>query len=289
VGTLSVIDKFSVGAGTGTASSGVTFKDFLLAYTWGHIGYGADLTTVKAIVRLCVVNTIGQLPLLAFVGWLAWKVRTGPRSIGGAFLPFAAACLGTLAFRNYFGHHPWMAAPLLLPALVFTLALLAERGASNHFVPAKKPAAAAFLIFAFVYALGVLGVHRVYHADSYQLTSLVRQHTARTDTIVLVQSLDPQMAEQTESLAEACDRHMILLPDLAALPAASGKIFVLSATDLNGRLPVVAKSEPPALTRQSWFSGLSTWYRGHVSKRSAWDRHFEYAQTAFTLYQPPAR
>jgi hypothetical protein len=291
VGALSVLDKMGDGNGAAAAGGG-SFLTFLAGYTWGHVGYGADLTTIKAAVRLGAVNSAGLLPLIFFAIWLAVKIRGSNRAPDVlAFLPFAAAVLGVMTLRNYFGHHPWMAAPMLLPGLVLSLCLLVKRNAPEKIAGVKTSAGPVFLAGCLLYAVTVLGAHRAYHSEAMELSSLVRQHTARTDTIALVESLDPQIAAQWKSLSESCDRHVVVLSDLNA-PPADENIFVLSATDLNGQLPVVAKSEKSVLLTLPLIRELSEWYKQKISRRDAQDRHFDFtAGATFVLYHlpPPVR
>jgi len=286
VACQSVLDKINVGPG---AAGGSNFKEFLSGYTWGHNGYGIHVTTAKAIVRLSAANAMGLLPLLGFSAWLAVKFRPANRSVDLlAFLPLLAAVLGIMTMRNYFGHHPWMAAPMLIPGLVLSLAALLKRNPAENAGGQKKFFAGLFLAGSLVYALLILGAHRVYHAESLELTALVLQHTQRNDTIVLVQNLDPQMAEQTDALAESCDRRIVVLPDLNAPRPAGENLLLLSAAPL-AQLPLVAHSEKSALRALPLVQPLSTWYAQKISKRNAQDQHFEYTVgTIFGLYRLPA-
>lgn len=288
VGALSVLDKMGGGHGSAGAGGG-SFLTFLAGYTWGHCGYGADLTTLKAIVRLTAVNTLGLLPLLTFLGWLTWKIRQADgRWDALVFLPLAAAMSGVLLMRNYFGHHPWMAAPMLLPGMIMTLCLLIRRNPVEISGGKKISTGFAFLIISLGYALVVLGAHRAYHSEPLELSSLVLHHTTRTDIIVLVTNLDPQMAAQAEPLSETTDRRVIVLPDLKTPPAVVGNLFVLSATDLSAQLTATAHSEKPALLSLPLVHELSAWYAAHISRRGAQDKHFTYTTGAtFGLYRLP--
>lgn len=289
IGGLSVLDK--MGGGTGAAGGG-SFQTFLAGYTWGQVGYGADLTTGKAIVRLSVVNFIGLFPLVVFAGWMAVQFRKAGRRLDApAWLPLLAATLGVMTMRNYFGHHPWMAAPMLLPGLVLSLALLFKRNAPETTGDEKLAAGRLLLVGSLFYALIILGAQRAYHAGSLELTALVRQHTARTDIIVLVASTDPQMAAQAKTISESCDRHVVVLPDLQTPLAAGGNPIMLSAAHLADRLPVVAQSEKSALLSLPLIRELSSWYAQKISRRGAQDRHFDFTAGAnFGLYRltPPA-
>lgn len=294
VGGLSVLDKMGVGQSAGAP---VSFQAFLAGYTWGHSGYGEDLTTVKAMVRLGVVNSIGLLPLLALLVYLLAKLRkSGGGRILPALLPFTAAALGVMSMRNYFGHHPWMAAPLLLPGLVLSLALLRRQIADETRVQPGPLQGALFLLGCGVYALLVVGAYRAYHAENLDVLALIRQHTARADTIVLVENLDARLAFQAGNLAENGDRRLVVLPTLETPVTGAGNFFVLSATNLSGRLPVVARSEKPALLSSPLVRKLSAWYASHIARRRFKDQPMEQhagfsASTDFALYRlnQPAR
>ena len=287
IGSLSVLDKMSGGSG---AAGGGSFLTFLAGYTWGHVGYGADLTTWKAIVRLSVVNSIGLLPLVVFFpGWTAANFRKASRRLDArALLPLLAAMLGVMTMRNYFGHHPWMAAPMLLPGLVLSLAVLFKRHAPEKTGDEKAAAGRLLLVGSLFYALVILGAQRAYHAGSLELAALVRQHTARTDIIVLVANTDPQMAAQAKTISESCDRRVVVLPDLQTPLVAGGNQWVLSSANLAGQLPVVAQSEKSPLLSLPLIRELSFWYAQKISRRGAQDRHFDFtANASFGLYRLP--
>jgi hypothetical protein len=289
VGCLSMLDKMSGGASGG----GNNFQTFLAGYTWGHTGYGVDLTTGKAIVRLSTVNGLSLLPLLAFTAYLTIKVRNLNRRFDPmVFLPLLAAGGGVMFMRNYFGHHPWMAAPMLLPGLALSLAVVFKRNATVTIGGKKIILAGLFLTGSFFYAVVLLGANRVYHADELELTSLVYHHSQRADTIVLVTNLDPQMAEQVQTLAYTCDRHFVVMSDLNAPLPAGENLLVLSATDLSSRLTVTARSEKSALLALPGIHELKAWYAQKIARRGAQDHHFDYTVGAsFGLYRlpPPAR
>jgi len=283
VGCFAVLDKMGGGAGT---TGGIGFLNMLAGYTWGHCGYGSDLTTGKAIVRLSVANVVGLLPLLGLMGWFVVKFRNASwRMEVLALLPVLAAMMGVMFMRNYFGHHPWMAVPMLMPGLVLSLALLFRRNPTERDQSTKPTSGLMFLAACFLYALAILGAHRVYNAEALELTVLVLQRTARTDTIVLVESLDPQMVAQAEALGVSCDRHVVVLPDLKSPMPPGGNAYVLSAVNLADQLPVYAMSKKSALPSLQFIGKMKAWYVRTISRRGPQDRHFEYTTGAvFGLY-----
>ncbi|MEI6078869.1 MAG: hypothetical protein WCS94_25060, partial [Verrucomicrobiota bacterium] len=54
----------------------------LLNYGWGNSGYGLDMGTKTACLRLLAANLMGLLPMLFFLGWQFWR-RGGRLSAGG--------------------------------------------------------------------------------------------------------------------------------------------------------------------------------------------------------------
>ena len=290
VGLMSVLDKMS---GHSPTSSSGGFINMLAGYTWGHVGYGSDLTTLKAIVRLATANILGLLPLMAFLGWLAVKVRRADRRWDTfAFLPLFAAAGGVMVLRNYFGHHPWMAAPMLLPGLVLSMCLIVQRReADAPALPRKSPAlVAAFLLGTALFAVGVTGAHRAYHAEMIEMISFVMDHTARADTIALAEDLNPEMCVQAVSIAHGCDRHVIVLPNAQTVPTdATGNVFLLTTADLSSQLPAVGRSGKSAFMSLPGIREMSAWYADKIARRGAQDHHFDYAAKAtFGLYRLPA-
>jgi hypothetical protein len=290
VGLMSVLDKMS---GNGPTSSSGGFGRFLAGYTWGHVGYGADLTTIKAIVRLVTVNTLGLLPLMALLGWLALKIRRADRRWDTfAFLPIIAAAGGVMVLRNYFGHHPWMAAPMLIPGLVLSLCLLLQRReAGAPELPCQNPAAGlSFLLTALLFAVGVTGAHRAYGDESLEMVSFVIDHTMRADTIALAENLNPEMCEQAISIAHACDRHVIVLATPQTTPTdVTGNLFLLTNADLSGQLTAVGRSGKSAFMSLPGIREMSAWYAEKIARRGAQDHHFDYTTKAtFGLYRLPA-
>ena len=288
VGSLAVIEKMGLSAGHAGAGH---FLDFLAGYTWGQTGYGVDLTTNKAILRLSVVNCIGLFPLLGFIAWFLVKFRyADPRKDMLAFLPLLGSISGIMTMRNYFGHHPWMATPMLLPGLVLSLVLLLrprvnESDGSKHSFVGWK-----YIVCCFFYALMVLAAFRLYQADSLEVASFVCQHTDRSDIIAVAKNLDPEMSRQADYLSEKCDRHLVVLDDLKNPPIDGGNVFLLSAARLPSQYLMIAQSKKPSLLSMPLVRDLSAFYAQKIARRNAEDRHFDYtANATFCLYRLPSR
>lgn len=292
VAGASVADKLRAVPGTGE-NRGV--MDLLGGYAWGTGGYGVGLTTGKAIVRIAFANLLGLLPLVLSCGYFAvrrWKVD-------GAFpwralLPLGTAILGVASLRNYFGHHPWMAAPMLIPGMVLTLHLLLRAKAQGQ-DPSRAPSRAvrgqgmkgmALLLGCFFYALVIVGADRAYHAEMYELTGLVLAHTTRSDTLVLAESLSSSMAVQTKSISVRTDRRVIVVPDLTAQTDVKDRLILISPVKLAGSLPLIATSTQPAIMKWAFVRELFDWYARRIARRNPQDHHFDYTTGGqFYLYQ----
>jgi hypothetical protein len=245
----------------------------LAGYTWGSGGYGVGLTTTRAFVRLLVVNGAGLLPLwLALVYATVRWMRTGAGFPWLAFAPLALTVMDIVIMRNYFGHHPPMAGPLLLVGLVFSLALLRLKPpGSVKEVPEKISFkfAPALALAAFVYGLALLVCFRANENHLLFVTQLVLQNTARSDVIAIVKANDPATASQAGRLYEPADRHMVVVDDFSALAGETNHWFLLTSINPGSSFKLVAQSAPPS---QSWISKPGEWFSRFIAKRGADDR-----------------
>jgi hypothetical protein len=268
---VSVAAKYgSSGAGTGTV---------LGNYTWGHFGYGADLTTGRAFLRIGFTNVIGLFPL-----WLvlAYAIGRRVRNRGGfslpMFGPLAMAVADLISMRNYFGHHPWMAGPVLIVGIIFSLVLLrVPRAEADEKIPFKLMPA--WAVGCFVYGLVVLLFFRANETQLLDLIQLVRCNTARSDTIVLRKS-DLNTAALADRLPELLDRRLIVVDGLQQLAAEKDHWVILSSVELNGPLTPFAQS---TIQSGSWLGKVTGWFNKSVAKRRAGDR-LELSET-YLLYE----
>jgi hypothetical protein len=173
LGVISMMSK----AGNGGAGS-ANLLQFLLSYTWGNSGYGLNLTTGKAMLRLAFVNGVGLLPLLLIFGYIIGERVRRRQRLWPFVSPLALAVMEVVIMRNYFALHPWMAAPVLLVGLIFSLTLLRTddvMGAGSADLQAGINWQAAFgavtiFLCCFAYGLGVLFFFR---ANESNLLSLI--------------------------------------------------------------------------------------------------------------------
>jgi len=212
------------------------------------------------------------------------RVQSGMRLSWFAFTPLALAISDMVIMRNYFGHHPPMASPLLLVGLVFSIApLRIPSSQETQNVPEKisfKFAPAASLCFA--YGLLVLMFFRADVTDLLSLRRLIEYHTARADTLVLLKDKDPATASQKERLEEPLDRHIVVLDNLNDWSSEKEPFVVLSPVKLDSNsLTLVAQS---AVDSYSWLMGIADWFKQAIAKRPPGDR-LELAGTYY-LYAP---
>jgi hypothetical protein len=267
------------------------FLELLAGYTWGSGGYANGSNTPTLLLRLAFINALALLPL--WIVW-AWKwfslVRVEPVRAGWSLLPLAVAVLEPVVMRNYFCHHPWMAAPFLLVGDILSLlVMLTPTGkpavADSASVPPRwRTVWSAGLVAAFCFGFAILLTYREQGAQINSLVALVRAHTPRGDGIAVVRSVDAKTAEVVARLDEILDRRMVLLEELPDAQHPAPASFVVSGVALNGWTPV-ARSAPDPLQSIPLMRGALDWFTRNVSRRKSGDR-LELADTYF-LYQLP--
>lgn len=270
------------GGHVGTGNLGA----FIRGYTWGNVGYGLGLTTGKAFVRLGFVNLVALLPLFVAGGVVAAKhFRLGDIKSWFALSPLALAGLDICIMRNYFGHHPWMAAPVLLVGLIFFMVLLrsqtevpaatTERKTGGLLLPATA-------LVCFLYGLTVVGFFRANELNGLALAGLVSHHTARADCLVIVKNLDPQTAEIAPQISYNMDRRVLVVDDLTHLPADESRLVILSAVPAGGTLKLRAQGGSGAGS-QPLMQKACAWFNRVIARRRPGDRT-DYAGTYY-LYE----
>ena len=267
------------------------FLQMLSGYTWGNTGYNVfGLTALTLLVRLTFINLIGLLPL-----WLVWVWRLGchvksePARVVAALVPVGLAILQAVAMRNYFSHHPWMAAPLFLLGICLSLYLLPPVAKPAD---GKTPLTTQHLLIgaaSFGFGLVVLLFYHEHTIRSLSLVSLVRSHTARTDSIVVIHRVDPTIVgifEVGDRFGEAQDRRTIaraMLPDPEHPVAAT---CLLSDTALPDSWSLVARNEPDRLESFPFISGPLKWFTQTIARRAPGDQ-MDLAETYY-LYRVPS-
>jgi len=136
-------------------------------------------------------------------------------------------------------------------------------------------------LICFLYGLAVVGFFRANELNGLALTQLVSHHTARAEFLVIVKSLDPKTAEIAPQISYNMDRRVLVVDDLAHLPANESRLVILSAMPAGGALMLRAQggsagSQPLMQEACAWFSRV-------ISRRQPGDRT-DYAGTYF-LYE----
>jgi hypothetical protein len=262
---------FSLAAKTGGPAS--QSGHILGGYTWANGGYGEGLTTGRAFLRLAVVNGIGLLPLgLGLIYAVARRMNGGSRFPWFAFTPLALTVMDVVVMRNYFGHHPWMSGPVLLVGSIFSLALLRKQPVEAS---ESRPETIPFkwipplMLLCFGYGLAVLMFFRANEMDMLALAKLVRQHSPRGDSLVIVKSADAATASLADRLDEPLDRHIVVVDDFNGLSNVGSPWMILSSVKLDDSFTLMAQS---AAHSQSFLTRVADWFNHSIAKRSRGDR-----------------
>ncbi len=266
------------------------FTQLLAGYTWGNTGYNeSGLSTATLLVRMAFINILGLLPLWIIWGWiLVRNIKVEPIRVAAGLAPIGLAALQAMSLRNYFGHHPWMAAPLFLLGIILSLFMVFRPGMPATTQPLTAPMGRRYLIWAATFGFGfaVLLSYREHQARLISLVSLVRSHSARAEGIAIVRGVDANTAGMAARLDGLLDRWLVVvdtLPDPAHPVAAS---YILSAVPLPGNWSLAAQSDNDPLQSVPLLHGALHWFTKNISRRAAGDR-LDLAETYY-LYQVPS-
>ena len=254
---------------------------FALGYTWGQAGYGLGLTTGIAFSRLAFVNGVALMPLLLLCGYFFWQRARATPTVLFSVSPALLTVLEVVVMRNYFAVHPWMASPLLLVGLIFTMAIAQRRlpfSLARAVLPGEWRTFAKGLGVLFIcvlYSITVISLYRTNERNIFALVSLIRLNTGRSDTVFVSSGRDPRIATEAKRLSEAFDRHIVIVKDLdlASMPAGA-VVLSQKSQDIIGseaKLTFVNQTFPKA-GAGSWVIGLTRWFNSSVARRSPGDR-----------------
>jgi hypothetical protein len=266
------------------------FTQLLAGYTWGNTGYNMfGLSTITLLVRMAFINLLGLLPLWLFWGWiLLQNVKAEPTRVAAAMTPVGLAALQAMAMRNYFGHHPWMAAPLFLLGLALSLFMVLRPPLTSVAQPIAAVMGRRYLSWAAAFAFGlvVLLFYREHQSRLLSLVSMVRSHSARTDDIVVVRDLDTNTVELAPRLSEVLDRWLVIVDDLpdAAHPVPAS--FLLSTAPVPGNWPLAARGTNDPLQSLPLLHEPLDWFSKNIARRAPGDR-INAAETYY-LYRVPS-
>ena len=133
--------------------------------------------------------------------------------------PLGLTIVEIIIMQDYFGHHPWMASPVLLVGALFSLALLRALTPLGSFDKIPLAVVPAATVFCFLYGLAVLIFFRANELNSLSMVALVRENTPRSDDIVVVKSADPASAPVANRFDEEVDLHVVVVDDFNSLAA----------------------------------------------------------------------
>jgi hypothetical protein len=255
------------------------------------VGYGEGLNTGRAFFLLAFTNGIGLLALWLLGAWaFASTIRGRSALLWLCLVPLVGAVADVVIMRNYFGHHPWMAAPVLLVGVIFSLVLLRGRmqkqpAGKGFSTPLLRPSALPALICAacFIYGVSVLMFFRANENNQLSLLRLIRHHTDRATTIVIVRPADPQLARMAPRFDELFDRHAVVVEDLKRLPDGGENAAVLSAAAAEP-LKLIAQNGGAKSGIADSLGRVSAWFNRTIAHRQAGDR-LELGEVYF-LYDP---
>ena len=257
-------------------------------YGWGNAGYGLDMSTKTACLRLLAANGIGLLPVLVYLGWQWWR-RGGRQSAGPLIflLPALVPVVEVLGMRNYFGCHPWMSVHFILLGIILSATVWKERAgaAVDGETRPRLAFCLGFLAVTFAYGLTVLAAGHAHNERELKLAALIREHTARDTTIVIRRDTDPDLAGLESRLPELFDRHLVVVSDTgeASLADVPAKRVILTAVAPPSEKTIAQTGGTDDGDRV--FKKLLGWYARHIAHRRAGDK-LELGEKYF-LYQPP--
>lgn len=290
-GAIAVLQKVAPGGSGGLSSLDAFYNTYLV----GPGGYdGNPMSWGRAVARVGAACVAGLLPVLALGAAAAGlAARRSSREVWTGSLPLLAVLLTIAGMRNYFAHHPWMAAPVVLFGLILSMKLWLEVRASQAGPEAARASLPmrwpqwAFLVGCLVYGLALMLVLRVNSAVTDPLLRLTREHTARRDLLVYAADRDPWLAQNARRLGEHLDRRM--LESGAAPPTAEAghgyRRFLLATAPRPEAGELVARSQRDDFPLIGAVEGMLGWYRRHIARRATGDR-LE-AGTIFYLYRMP--
>ncbi|HEX3626760.1 MAG TPA: hypothetical protein VH280_15215 [Verrucomicrobiae bacterium] len=259
----------AIGIAPGKPSSGIL--GVIAGYTWGSGGYGEGQSTGRLFLRLAFTNIVGLFPIwLIFIYALARQIHAGVRLSWLVFAPLALTVANLVIMRNYFCHHPWMAGPVLVIGVIFSLAILRTSSAENATdalgkIPYSVVHPVALLCV--IYGFAVLAFLRANETEQLALVKLVREHTARSDTIVILKG-DSSTAGLAERLDDPLDRHLVVVDNLNDL-ANQDHCIILSSVAFDNSPRLIAKSEASS---DSWLTQVADWFNRSISHRQPGDR-----------------
>lgn len=269
VSVISVMDKAQ---GHESESLAARIRPFYNGYLFGPTGYdGAPMNWSKALARLVTANLVGLLPLVLFFAYVlgrAWKQFD--TAVFGTVGTVAIAAAMVLGLRNYFAHHPWMAAPVLTLGMLLSLQSLLQLAAKQKVTLLEPPQKAVTLaiIGSFAYGILLAFMLRVNSIEQNNFITFVRGHTAR-QTIIHIPEGDVWLVQNSPRLTAMLDR-VIAIQSNGTATVRGDHVLTTKLAEQHGRL--VAQSD----NEKSWAVRLAElpleWYRKTIVRRRVGDR-----------------
>jgi hypothetical protein len=250
---------------------------FFSNYMWGKAEYYRDYNSLnKPLLVFCIVNIIGLLPLLAAYGYFIAKCAQRRIKITLLAIAIIAAMIFEIVIlKNYFLAHHWMAAQPVLSSLVFSLALIYSQ-ANEKMTDINKTISQRFFLFmpiiallCFAYSLTIVAWLRIHHESNLALVRLVRTHTARSDTIMILNSdntITGFSKYGLSSLGGLLDRKIVVIDTLLTSASNNNRAFLLSSTPLPAPWHSFASEDSNCLNYY-WFKKANDWYNHTMVKR----------------------
>ena len=269
---FSLLDKMREATSGSDGPGGLSLM--LRSYCWGNAGYGLDLSTKTAFLRLLVVNGIGLLPVIAWLAWGWWQSRKDHRDIR-FLLPLLVAILEVAVLRNYFGHHPWMSCHFILLGMILSFVVWRSTGPTDTVgvpvLPKPRWRGAGFCL-ALAYGFLVLFFYHVHNGRQLAVLKLIRDHTLRSAVILIARDTDPGLADLEPRLPELFDRRVEVVEQITKLDREPVENFWLTAEtnrsfQLVGRTAGMDDNGGPPLIGQ-----MLQWYSRSIAHRRAGDK-----------------
>jgi len=268
---LSLVTRLDPSKDGGAAS-------LLTNYGWGNAGYGLDMATSTAVLRVAFTNLVGLLPVWLFLAWRCRWPGLSFRLLAG-FLPLLSAAGSFVVLRNYAGHHPWMTCHFILLGLILSAAALKLRLPGRRGVPAWAGIASVTLTFGYASVMLALG-HK--HDDrQLALIHFIRDQTPRSG-ILLAQEHETEVCYLFSRLET--DRHSVVVPAALPIPVGDTNQFMVTTIKPPASSQRVAHLDLRETSR-SWMDRCLDWYAKSIAHRRPGDK-VEVQATDIYIYQP---